>query len=708
LNTPRQFVSASWLYSLLLIGCGVLEVSAADGGHWAFKDISKPGQPEVRDNSWPTADVDYFILRKLEKKGLKPVEDADRFTWLRRLSFDLTGLPPTVDEIRAFHADESPRAYERVVDRLLASRAFGERWARHWLDLVGYADQIGTSNNVFAQHAWRYRDYVIDSYHRDKPFDRFIREQIAGDLQPHRSAEERAANLIATGFLVLGDVEIVEADKAKLRVDIADQQVRKVSKAFLGMTIGCARCHDHKFDPIPQHDYYAMAGFFHSTSSVFKTDRGVWSDVNVIDLPETGTQRAARALQEEAHAAKVAQLKDELTKAGERKSELDERLKKEDVPKAEREKLTAERDQKTGRIGQLNREIQHAEFFAPTVPKAHGVWDIKEPGDMNITIRGNPRALGDKVARGFLQVASTESPRIPQRQSGRRELADWIAAPEHPLTARVAVNRIWQKLFGAGLVRSVDYFGLPGESPSHPELLDYLASRFVEEGWSQKRFIRQLVLSRVYRLGSGHSDSAHAADPDNHLFWRMNRHRLDAEALRDAMLAAGGKLHPSSGGPAMPLEFPQNVGGLNPKDVNPPSFNLGKWRPEHDYVRTIYLPVLRSTAQPAPAALRNVFDFAQPSEFTGQRAITAVPTQALFLMNSPVVKNHAAALAERLKEEAQTDGERFKRLWLVVLNRPITAMEREGAQEFIADGGEDAWIELGRALLASNEFLMRL
>ncbi|MEO1863818.1 MAG: DUF1549 domain-containing protein, partial [Verrucomicrobiia bacterium] len=231
--------------------------------------------------------------------------ESDRFIWRRRVSFDLTGLPPTVEEIRVFEADQSTQAREKVVDRLLASQAFGERWARHWLDLVGYADQIGTSNNVFAEHAWRYRDYVIDAYNNDKPFDRFIREQIAGDLLPHKTVEERAANLVATGFLVLGDIEIVEADKAKLHVDIVDQQLQKTGKAFLAMSIGCARCHDHKFDPITQGDYYAMAGFFRGTSTVYKTKRGVWSDVNVIELPETEAQKAERDKHEKAHADRL-------------------------------------------------------------------------------------------------------------------------------------------------------------------------------------------------------------------------------------------------------------------------------------------------------------------------------------------------------------------------------------------------------------------
>ncbi len=675
--------------------------------HWAFQPLLEANLPNIKDNRWPQRIVDRYVLRKLEEASLRPVNDASGYAWLRRVSFDLTGLPPSVAEIREFEVDDSAPAREKVVDRLLASRAFGERWARHWLDLVGYADQVGTSNNVFAQHAWRYRDYVIHAYNNDKPFNQFIREQIAGDLLPHETIEERAANLVATGFLVLGDIEIVEADKAKLLVDIVDQQVNKVGKAFLGMTIDCARCHDHKFDPVSQRDYYAIAGFFHGTSTVYKTNRGVWSDVNVIDLPETKSQKAHRAQREKAHAEKLTERRRERKETQQSKRALEKQLENKELAKDQRDMITKERDQKASRIGQLNKEITHAEFFVPTVSRAHGVRDVESPGDMRITIRGNPRALGDEVPRGFLHVVSNERPEIAQGESGRRELADWVASPDNPLTARVVVNRIWQKLFGEGLVRSVDYFGLPGDRPSHLELLDHLARKFIREGWSQKKLIRSLVLSRTYGLDSAHDRHAHAIDPDNQLLWRMHRFRLDAEALRDAMIFVTGQLKPSTGGPAMPLEFPENVGGLDPKDVNPPSFRFAKWRPGQEHERTIYLPVIRHTSQPGPATLRNVFDFPQPSQFTGKRAVTAVPTQALFLMNSPVVKKHATALASRVDKECD-ESKRLEHLWLLLLNRPITETERRETIDFLKETGENAWIELCQALLASNEFLMRL
>ena len=645
---------------------------------WAFQPVRETSAPAVKNSAWPLNEADRFILTKLEEKGLAPAPDADRYTWLRRVSLDLTGLPPTPEELVSFAQGGS--SHESVVDRLLNSKAFGERWARHWLDLTGYADQIGTSNSVFAEHAWRYRDYVIDAFNSDKPFDQFIREQVAGDLlaQESKDARRKAEMITATGFLVLGDVEIVAVDKLKMEHDLVDQQVSKIGTAFLGMTLGCVRCHDHKFDPITQSDYYAIAGMFRSTDSTYKTDNGVWSSVHKIELPETAMQKSQREQLLAANEARIQSLQAELEAAK--------------VKKADTKPISA--------------QIEHARFFAPTAPKAFAVRDRERCEDMRITIRGNPYALGESVKRGALRVASwSELPSIPANQSGRIQLADWIADKRNPLTARVTVNRIWQKLFGEGLVRSVDYFGTRGEAPTHPELLDYLATNFMRSGWSQKQLIRRLVLSRAYRMSSAHSAAAAAKDPDNHLLWRMNRRRLDAEAIRDSMLAITGALAPSSGGPALPLEYPENVASLSPKAVNPPAFNFKKMRPVHDFERTIYLPVIRTATQPGSAKLRDVFDFTQPAQISGQRAETAVPTQALFLLNSDMLRVRATELAKQLPATST----RLEELWLRVLNRPITFTEREEARRLIESLPADtAWIELSHALLSSNEFLLRL
>jgi hypothetical protein len=667
--------------------------------------------PTVRDQAWPVNEVDAFLLAKLEAAGLAPVAEADPHTWLRRVTFDLTGLPPTEDDIAAFLADRSPQSHERVVDRLLSSKAYAERWARHWLDLVGYAEQIGTEGKIFAEHAWRYRDYLVESYHSDKPYDRFIREQLAGDLLPAASPEQRREQLIATGFIVLGDVDINAIDKLKMEHDFIDGQVNKLGAVFLGMTLGCVRCHDHKFDAIGQQDYYALAGMFRSTKTTFKTQHGIWSNVHRVPLPELEEDRLVGAKHEQA-----------LTSWRQEKAGL------ESESKALAGKTDAESrkrlDELTSKIKALDLRIAHGEYFHPGKPQALAVADVGQPADMRVTIRGNPYALGDTIPRGLVRVAMWgPQPPIPAGQSGRLQLADWIADARNPLTARIAVNRVWQKLFGEGLVRSVDYFGTRGDTPSHPELLDHLAHRFMAEGWSQKKLIRTLALSRAYRLSSENTESAIGSvrpshdppskDPENRLLWRMNRQRLDAESIRDAMLVASGRLAAPTGGPGLPLEFPENISGLPLTEKgNHPQFAIKTERASQAYERTLYLPVVRTGTQPGTARLRDVFDFPQPAQLTGKRNETTVPTQSLYLLNADLIRQRAADLADDLLKTVTPEPHRLERLWLRVLNRPITATEKDEALAFLSDaraGGDDlaAWTELGRALFGTSEFLMR-
>jgi mono/diheme cytochrome c family protein len=689
----------------------------AGRGHWAFQPVRDPPAPAVAAGDWPLDTVDRFVLARLEQEGLRPAADADRHAWLRRVSLDLTGLPPTPAEIAAFLADSSPQAHERVVDRLLASKAFGERWARHWLDLTGYADQMGTSNAVFAEHAWRYRDYLIAAFNADKPFDRFIREQIAGDLLPWATPEERAVNLTATGFLVLGDTEIVNVDKLKLDLDVVDQQVTKVGTAFLGMTLGCARCHDHKFDAIGLEDYYGLAGVFRSTSSVHKIPIGVWSRTNDVELPETERQIAARLVEEERHRQQLAGYKADRERLEKRKQEVAVLLKDAAKDAAEPVKTELEREEKelAEEVKKTAALIEHAEFFVPRPPRAFGVRDVEQPGDMRITVRGNPKALGPAVPRGVLRVASWSAPPpMPAMSSGRREVADWIADPRNPLTARVAVNRIWQKLFGEGIVRSVDYFGVRGEEPTHPELLDRLATDFVRGGWSQKRLIRRLTLSRAYRMSATADAAALARDPDNRLLSSMNRRRLDAEAIRDGVLAVSGRLVDADGGPALSLEMRENADNLTNK-VNPPSFAFRRFRPEQEFERTIYMPIVRVGSQPASARLREIFDFTPPAQFSGKRPQTVVPTQALYLLNDPFLRARAADLARLATTAAADRRGRIEWLWLRVLSRPATSAEADEAGAFLdqlaplvaesKQAEHDAWVELCLSLFESNEFL---
>ena len=712
---------------------------------WAFQPVSDPPQPVVKDGDWALDPLDRFVLARLEAKELQPVADADRYTWLRRVTLDLTGLPPTPSEIEAFVPDGSPRACETVVDRLLNSRAFGERWARHWLDLTGYADMIGTSNNVFAEHAWRYRDYLIEAFDKDKPFNRFVGEQIAGDLLPADSPKERAENITATGFLMVGDVQIVEPDKAKLEADHIDTQISKIGTAFLGMTLGCVRCHDHKFDPLELTDYYGIAGMLRSSPSTHKIPFGVWSLLNSTVLPETPEQLVARQKVEAAHEAKLAEMKASREKLeAEKKSvvaELEQLAKAEQskadasdagtaaetqstdeaaATRVKKDSLTKRRDELTAQLKPLGPAIQHAEFFRSKAPRAFAMQDGDHPADMPIYIRGNPYAPGTVVPRGTIRVASWEKPpEIPAGQSGRLQLADWLANSRNPLTARVAVNRIWQKLFGEGLVRSVDYFGTRGERPSHPELLDHLATRFMQQGWSQKQLIRALVLSRTYRLSSTNDVTALKVDPDNRLLWRMNRQRLDAEAIRDGLLAVSGELVPSEGGPALVLEQVENCGALVQKGVNPPNYNHRKSRPAQEFQRTIYLPVMRTNTTNLDR-IRNNFDFVNPAQIAGQRSQTVVPTQSLFVMNNELFRNRAQVLADRLIAETPQSDVRLDQLWLRVFNRPITAAERDSAATFLAEldavipdqnaaANESLqWLELCHSLLASNEFMFRL
>jgi hypothetical protein len=675
--------------------------------HWAYQPVRDAAPPAVRDQAWPLNEVDAFILAKQEAEGLQPGPEAEAHVWLRRVTFDLTGLPPTEGEIaeflretsdRSVLSDRSDNAHERVVDRLLASKAYGERWARHWLDLVGYAEQIGTEGKIFAEHAWRYRDYLVESFHQDKPFDRFIREQLAGDLLPAASLQERRENLIATGFIVLGDVDINAIDKLKMEHDFVDSQVSKVGTAFLGMTLGCVRCHDHKFDAIGQQDYYALAGMFRSTKTTFKTRHGIWSNIQRVPLPELEEDReVARA-----HDQKLAGWRQEKQKLEAESKALG------DKPDAAGKKRL---DELKKEITALELRIGHGEYFHPGKPQAIAVQDAEKPADMRVTIRGNPYALGDTMPRGLVRVAMWgPQPKIPAGQSGRLQLADWIADARNPLTARIAVNRVWQKLFGEGLVRSVDYFGTRGDTPSHPELLDHLAHRFMKEGWSQKKLIRTLALSRTYRLASGNPQSK---DPENKLLTRMNRQRLDAESIRDAMLVASGRLAAPVGGPGLPLEFPENISGLPLKekqDVHP-QFSLKKERESQMVERTLYLPVVRTGTQPGTARLRDVFDFPQPAQFTSKRSETTVPTQSLYLLNADLIRERGEDLAKTLLAIQEDEAARLARLWLRVLNRPITVAEREDALAFLqaskAAGETPAWTELARALFGTNEFLLR-
>lgn len=476
--------------------------------HWAWQPLTDPKVPLVSKTSWPTGDIDRFILAKLEEKGLLPVADADPTTLMRRVTFDLTGLPPTPAEVDTFLKDKSKDAYGRLVDRLLQSPRFGERWGRHWLDVARYGESTGPSRNVPYPHAWRYRDYVIDAVNRDLPFDRFIQEQLAGDLLPAATPAERDRLLTATGFLALGVKDVNQRFKERFLMDNVDEQIDTVSRSVLALTVTCARCHDHKFDPIPVTDYYALAGIFTSTEDC----AGVRSKMGGggLDYYNPKTLLSLSSYAPATRDEKVAKLEAEVSAA---KKAWDEIA---DTPEA----LVLGPDGKP-REEAFRKKYEDllTQLLSLTDPgtrgyAVHGVREGKNIAGTAVRIRGQAERIGPTVPRGFLTSFTVpDTPSVNPAQSGRLELAQWLTSPKNPLTPRVIVNRVWRHLFGQGIVTTVDNFGATGDRPSHPELLDYLASRFIRDGWSIKKLVRTIVLSHAYRLSSEAPQSFKEIDP---------------------------------------------------------------------------------------------------------------------------------------------------------------------------------------------------
>jgi mono/diheme cytochrome c family protein len=655
--------------------------TAAQRNFWAFRAPVRPPVPAVRDRSWPRSPLDAFILAKLEEQGLRPAPLADKRTLIRRATFDLLGLPPSPEEVNAFLADDSPEAFARVVDRLLASPQYGERWGRHWLDVARYADSNGMDENLAQANAYRYRDYVVNAFNRDVGYDQFIREQLAGDLLSPLAPGGRGAGgegeprLIATGFLALGPKMLAEDDPVKMEMDIIDEQVDMVGRVFLGLTLGCARCHDHKFDPIPTADYYALAGIFKSTKTM-ENFRVVarWYERPLASKEET-----------EAHAA---------------------HRKKIDEKKAEIARLTKEKDQKPDELKRLRDDLAALEKSLPPLPEAMGVTEGTVT-NLRIHLRGNHLTLGQEVPRQFPRILAGERQTpIAGKQSGRLQLAEWLTRPDHPLTARVLVNRVWHWHFGAGLVRSTDNFGTLGDRPVNQPLLDWLAVRFVEGGWSLKRLHREIMLSCTYQMSSTYDDKAAVADPENRLHWHWRRRRLEAEALRDAILAVSGSLDLKMGGSLFQGANRAYVPGYPNSTYDRYDFNR----------RSIYLPVIRSDLY----SVFQAFDFADPSTSNGERAVTTVAPQALFLMNGKLVAEQTKHLAKALLARHDLDDAgRVRLVYERAFARPATERETERALAFLQraeatlrsekvaedEGRLRAWQSLCRVLLATSEFL---
>jgi hypothetical protein len=648
---------------------------AAGRRHWAFQKPVAPAVPAVLDADWPRGDIDRFLLAAMERAGVKPVADAGSESLIRRLSFDLIGLPPTPDEVRDFVADNSPEAVARVVDRLLASPRFGERWARHWLDVARYADSSGKETNVPYPHAWRYRDWVIAAFNADMPYDDFLKAQIAGDLLKHSGPADQAHKIVATGFLALGPKGLNTRDRRQFEMDLVDEQIDVVSQSMLGLTLACARCHDHKFDPVTQRDYYALAGIFLSSETLYGTGSQP-QNVNpstLVELPpEAGLPAAVAPLSP----ADLARLEREVRDLSERAAETAR-----DAMAARSEgadangsgaflRVRAARSQQAGAQSDLD------QFRPDGTPRtlAMGVLDRPQHIDSPLLERGEVDQPGETVPRGLVEVlCGPDEPRNIAEGSGRLDLGFWIASCDNPLTARVMANRVWLKLMGEGLVATPDNFGIMGMEPSHPDLLDHLAVTFMDDGWSLKTIVRRIVLSRAYQLSAVHDAANFAVDPDNRLRWRMDQRRLDAEVIRDAMLAVSGRLdlEPAPGSPVARIR----------EDRRGMIQMLGRLRTISEDCRSIYLPIVRDQV---PEALA-VFDFPDASLVSGRRDESNVPAQALFLLNNPEVVSLARSFAKRVARLPGKTPDRLAQAFEMALGRRPGPAERSAINAFWAD-----------------------
>lgn len=654
---------------------------------WSYKKPQKSSQADQG--------IDGFINAKLKANNLSPASAAEPVVLLRRLYFDLIGLPPTPKQAKEFSIEK----LETVVDELLASQEFGARWGRHWLDVVRFAESNGRESNLAFPHAWRFRDYVINAVNADVPFDRFITEQIAGDLLPAKDDAERARLLIATGFLAFGPKGLNEQNMAQFAADVADEQLDAVTRAVLGSSIACARCHDHKTDPFSMEDYYALAGIFKSTQTFY----GNWIDSennnhgHLIRLPELpGQVIPNKSIPEE----RVKQLKADLAKLNQEEKDQQEYAMK---AKAEGRDISGEfykMLQTAIRIlwtrGALEGQLETVDDKGRALPLCMGVQDAKRVQDSQLYDRGEIAHPVKPVSRGFPRVIEVKGA-VSMKQSGRLELAQWLTSRDNPLTARVMANRVWRHLFGAGIVRTVDNFGFSGERPSHSELLDHLAIRFMDGGWSVKKLIKEVVMSKAYQQSSAHREDAFEKDPDNRLLWHANKRRLDAEVIRDSMLAVSGLLDVSRRPGSLVAELGGQSVSLIGFDTKLPSDLDGSHR------RSIYLPVIRDQL---PDVLEQ-FDVANPNLVTGNRDVTNVPLQALYLLNGPFAQEQGAALAKRVAAEKQTLPERIRRAFSLCFNRPPDAKEQQLAESFfqISSGDEEKLLAaFCQSLLSSAEF----
>lgn len=661
---------------------------------WSFQQPVLRAPPRVEGSTWPLSDIDRFVLAGLEARRMKPAGQADKRTLLRRVTYDLSGLPPTPEATEEFLRDDAPGAYERVVDRLLASPRFGERWGRHWLDVARYADTTGRTVNFNYPHAWRYRDYVIAAFNGDKPFDQFVKEQLAGDLMPTDDARARAERVVATGFLAVGPRALNEASDLQFELDVADEQIEATTLTFLGLTVACARCHDHKFDPITQRDYYALAGIFRSTETCYGTVRVITyrRPSPLIELPDDSGLPAGRGYLTFAERTRI---EDNITELQNRTPDPVRRLFVDMLITLQKNKLESYRPDGTPRL------------------LAMGVRDRPRDRlmDSPVYARGEIDKPGPAVPRGFVQVASEiKAPEI-RNGSGRLALAYWIASESNPLTARVIVNRVWHHLFVRGIVPTGNDFGTTGQPPSNQGLLDHLAVNFIRDGWSIKRLIRRLVLSRSYQMSSTRSEEYFRSDPENALLWRMTPRRLDAESLRDSILAVSGLLDTTH--PGATVITRQGEG-----PTNEPGLNVPLYRPSDDPAvnsRSVYLPVVRNNLYD----FMTLFDAADPNMSVSERSTTTTPSQGLYLLNNALIHRAADAAADRIMHARADEEGRIRVAYAIFFARAPSERESRDAIRFLGEfhrtaenqgkpnAGRAAWAALCHALFLTTEFQYR-
>jgi hypothetical protein len=707
---------------------------------WSFQPIKDSPPPQVKNVAWVKTPIDNFILARLEEKGLKPLGEADRRTLIRRATFDLTGLPPTPEEVEAFLSDNSPNAFEKVVDRLLASPAYGEKWGRHWLDIVRYADTAGCNSDFPIPSAYKYRNYVIKSFNEDKPYDQFIREQIAGDLLPSKTEAESFEKLIATGYIAISRRFGSRNKEFHLTID---DTIDNLGKAFLGLSISCARCHDHKFDPIPMRDYYALYGIFNSSRYAFPGQEIYPHPADFVALASGKEAERFYSYQKElaelddrkefltaekGYAARNKKLKEQQEKsaqsaAGSENKAANEQKSSSSLLRVEtasdpkpadfdRDADNWSRAAKTTRmpeevdaeLREVKARIAELHDNPVKVEKAYAVVD-GYAHNARMHRRGDRNNLGDEVPRGFLTILGGQKVPADYKGSGRDLLAAWIADPKNPLTARVMVNRIWQYHFGKGLVKTPNDFGTRGAAPTHPELLDWLAARFIEGGWSVKRMHRLMMLSHVYQLASAHDPKQAAIDVNNDYLWRFNRRRLSAEEIRDAIMAVSGTLD-------------RTMGGQHPF----PPENTWRYTQHEQFFalyetnrRSVYLMQQRLKKHP----FFELFDGADQSAITAPRSQSTTPLQALFLMNNAWLHEQADRFAVRVGMAYDNWRERIDYAFRLAYGRPAKGEEVKEAMAYLRKVREElqavktapdhlrraSLASYLRVLLSSNEFL---